>query len=317
MKSSFFLSSTLLCLLVSTSCQTHRHPEDVVYETYVHRYGVELPAEDWSSRGQHGQVLSTRRDGVVVSKTYESGILHGEVTYTFPHRECVEKKEVYDQGNLIQETYYYANGMPKQQIDYRSADQYSVISWYEGGAPQSKEEFNEQGLVKADYYNLANQIESSVQDGFGKRIVRDSYGLLHSVDQIQDGQMTMRTTYHPNGTPAAYTPYVNGVIQGERKTYTMSGEPISIEQWKNNCQHGNTIVFENGEKYADLPYVEGRPHGIEYRYRNGNQVVQKRTWVNGRKHGPCYNYVGTTTQTDWYFKDRPVNKPTYDMLSNQ
>jgi antitoxin component YwqK of YwqJK toxin-antitoxin module len=318
MKRLFFLFSTLICLWMSTGCQTNRYPNDVVYETYVHRYGVELPAEDWSSRGQHGRVVSTRRDGVVVSKTYEAGILHGEVSYSFPHRECIQKKEIYDQGNLIQETYYYASGMPAQQKDYLSPETYSTISWYEGGVPRSKETFSQEGLVHGEYYDLSNQQESCVLEGVGKRIVRNDYGLLQSTDDIQNGQMTMRTTYYPDGKPAAHIPYVNGVIEGEKRTYTMGGEPATIEQWTNNCQHGNTIIFENGEKCADLPYVDGRPHGVECRYRDGgHQVVQRTTWVAGRKHGPCHHYVGSTVQTDWYFKDRLVNKPTYDMLNNQ
>lgn len=317
MKIPSLLSAAYICLLLATTgCQTNSCRDEVVCETYVHRYGVPLQANDWSARGQHGQVVSTRRDGVVVSKTYESGILQGETTYTFPHREVIQRKEVYCQGELSQASSYYPNGMPQQQIIYDSGN-HSMTAWYEGGVPQCKEEYEQGHLVRGSYYNLSNHEESRVEDREGTRTRRDAYGQLISVDSIQNGQMTMCTTYHPNGTPAALTPYVNGVVEGKRRTFTVGGEPATIEEWTNNTQHGNTEIFDNGEKCADMPYINGRPHGVEYRYRDNDTVVQRRNWIQGKKHGPCYNYVGNTTQTDWYFQGRQVNKPTYDMLSNQ
>lgn len=317
MKSPSILPAAYICLLLTaTACQTNSCHDEVICQTYVHRYGMPLQANDWSARGQHGQVVSTRRDGVVVSKTYESGILHGETTYTFPHREVIQRKETYCQGELVQECSYYPSGMPQQQMTY-GAGKHSLIAWYEGGVPQCQEEYEERNLVHGSYYNLSNQEESRVEDCNGMRTRRDAYGQLVSVDRIENGQMSMSTTYHSNGTPAALTPYVNGVIEGKRRTFTLTGEPATIEEWTNHCQHGNTEIFDNGEKCADMPYIYGQPHGVESRYREGGELVQRRYWSQGKRHGPCYSYVGNTTQTDWYFQGRPVNKPTYDMLSNQ
>jgi antitoxin component YwqK of YwqJK toxin-antitoxin module len=306
-------------LVTVTACQS-RCPdrEDVVCENYVHRYGVALPPEEWTERGQHGQIFSTRRDGVVICKNYESGILHGETTYTFPHREVIQQKQIYDQGVLTQEWLYYPNGMPQQQISFEAPNKQTLVVWYEGGAPQCKEEYEGGFLIRGKYYNPSNHEESHVEEQNGMRTRRDGYGQLQSVDEIRDGKMTMRTTYHPNGAPASLTPYVNGVVEGQRRTYYVGGEPATIEDWTNNYQHGNTVVFENGEKRSDVSYAKGRRQGIERLYRDdGQTVVQEFTWAKNKKHGPCYSYVGNTTQTDWYFQDRKVNKPTFDALSNQ
>lgn len=310
----------ILCVLAGfvflTSCQ-QRGCNDVVCETYVHRYGVPLAAADWSERGQHGQVISTRKDGVVVCKNYESGVLQGETTYTFAHRETVAKKEIYDQGHVTEELYYYSSGMPQRQITFEPCGNQRILTWYESGAPQCKELYSEGRLIQGEYLNPSQQQESMVVDQNGLRTLRDDYGQLLSIDEIQNGQMITRRTYYSNGAPAAITPYVNGVIEGKRWCYHMGGEPATIEDWRGNCQHGNTEVFENGEKTSDLPYVNGRVHGIQRCYGHGQRLTQENNWVQGQQHGPSYTYVNDTTQTNWYFKDRKVNKATYEVLCSQ
>jgi antitoxin component YwqK of YwqJK toxin-antitoxin module len=307
--------ASLLFALIG--CQSKRLCDDVICQTYVHRYGVPLDPDEWSARGRHGRVVSTRRDGVVVSNSYESGVLHGETTYTFPHREVIQKRETYCQGELEKEIWNYHNGIPQRQVTYEEPHRHTAIAWYENGVPQCKEEYQKGRLAQGEYYNLSNETESRIDDCAGIRMQRDGYGNLTSIDEIHDGQMVLRTTYHPNGTPEALTPYVNDEVHGQRRTFTIGGEPATIEEWRGSRQHGNTIVFENGEKCSDLPYVNGQPHGIEQRYREGQILAQRNTWVKGEKHGPCHTYVRDISQTDWYFQGKLVNKPTFDAMSNQ
>jgi antitoxin component YwqK of YwqJK toxin-antitoxin module len=311
--------SYLILLGVITSCQSHREycGDEVVCET-VHRYGVPLEPEDWSDRGQHGQVVSMRKDGVAVTRNYEGGVLHGECTYTFPHRDTIQKKEIYNQGNLRQEFAHYPSGLPQRQTVHGSAGQ-SVTVWYENGAPYSREELQNGNLIHGEYYGLDQQVEARVQDGQGMKVRRDGQGQLQAVDNIENGQKVASTTYHPNGVPAAVTPYVNGKVEGERRTYLAGGEPATIENWTANVQHGPTHVFEQGEKRAEVAYVNGRKQGIERRYRDdGQTLAQEITWDQGQKHGPSYSYIGNTTHTEWYFRGRLVpNKDTFDMLNNQ
>lgn len=304
-------------LLAATSCATRQPSDDIVCQTYVHRYGVPLEADDWSARGQHGQVVSTLKTGVTVANSYESGVLHGETTYTFPHRDTIQKKEQYQNGILTQESWYYQNGMPQKQVDYHPEGQRSVVNWYESGAPQAREIYHGECLARGEYFNPSNQQESLIEDRNGMRICRDGYGILQSHDEIRDGAMIVRTTYHPNGAPQSITPYVNNVEQGKRQTYLPGGEPHTIEEWNNGFQHGNTVVFENGEKYADVPYQGGTRQGVERRYRNGETLVEEVTWVNDKKQGPSYSYYGGAPKTTWYFGDREVNKATYDVLINE
>ncbi|MBA3722112.1 MAG: toxin-antitoxin system YwqK family antitoxin [Parachlamydiaceae bacterium] len=313
-----YLPYALVLLLLSAGCNSRRN-DDVVAETYVHRYGVALPAEEWSERGQHGQVVSTMKDGVVASRNYDSGVLHGETTYSFPHRDTIQRKEIYDQGALKQEVHNYSNGLPSRQVTYNSETNQSVVEWYDNGVPQSREEYENELLQSGEYFTPANLQESTVTNQNGTRVRRDLFGELDSVEEIQDGKMAKRTTYHSNGTPETVTPYMDGKAEGKRLTYLPGGEPSTMEDWKNDKQHGETHVYENGEKYATVPYVYGKKHGVEKRYSNdGQNLAREVTWVKGNMHGPAHTYVDEEVKSsDWYFQNKQVNKQTYDALSNQ
>jgi len=307
----------LILLGLLNSCQNRNGSDEVVCGT-VHRYGVPLAPDDWSDRGQCGQVLSMRKDGVEVKRNYDNGILHGECTYSFPHCDFIQKREVYEQGNLTQEQIHYTSGFPHKQTVYEGADKQAVTVWYENGAPHAHEKIENGNLIHAQYYDVDQQVDSRIEGGNGLKTNRDGQGQLQSVDTIKGGQKAMSTTYHPNGAPSTVTPYVNGTVEGERRTYLPGGEPATIEKWTGGVQQGTMQEFEHGEMRAEIPYVNGKKQGVERRYRDdGQTLAQEITWVQGQRHGPTYSYIGNTTKTDWYFHNKQVaNKSTFDMMSN-
>ena len=136
---------------------------------------------------------------------------------------------MYNQGNLIGESVYYLNGNPCRQVSYPSCNSMAVTAWYECGAPQWREEYENGCLMSGEYYNPDNLIETQVVQGNGLRTMRDAHGQHLSVDTVHDGQMELRTTYHSNGAPAAIAPYANEKIEGKRRTFHPGGEPATIE----------------------------------------------------------------------------------------
>lgn len=302
--------------MATTSCMRQRSccPCDVVGETYIHKYGVEVPAGDWTARGENGKVITTQKDGVVITKNYAAGTLEGETTYTFPHSDTIEKVETYSNGELQKGVTYYANGAPLTTTEYQPGSKV-VATWYENGSPKSTETYQGDRLNQAVYYNNKNQVDSQIVDGNGTRNQRDVYGIINATDTFQEGLLVSTTTYHANGHPKEIIPYVNGVVEGEKKTFLPAGEPNTIEQWKGGKQEGTTQVFQNGEKVAEVPYVNGKRNGVEKRFSDGITVVQEISWVNDQKHGANSFYVGSTVRTDWFYLDRPVSKPNFDQLT--
>ncbi len=320
MRSSIFMGS-IAVLALSTAC-TVSDPccdegMEVVKQSYVHKYGVEVDPVSWNQRGGHGQVVTTQKNGVTVSQNYVDGILQGDTTYTFPHSTAIEKIASYDNGNLTAETVYFRSAGQKMMTEYNvSRPEYLVITqWYENGTQRSRETFNNDRIDEAIYYDLKGQQESKVANGTGDRYERDDLGELVSSDKYVEGELVETTYYYPHRSHKEVIPYVNGTIQGTRKFYFVGGDPDRFEEWTNGRQTGMTTVFQHGEKIAEVPYVNGIKNGLEKRYRDGEFIVEELTWVNGKQHGPHTTYIGSQSDVDWFFNDRRVTKAQFDRMS--
>lgn len=312
-----YLSSIFLCVLFLTSCQNYDPCTDfvpVVEQSYIHRYGVEIPAEDWGTRGQDGKVVTTLKNGVVVTRNYVGGILDGETTYSFPHSDTIEKKENFEKDVLLSELVFYRSGAPKQETKYEN-NKRLVLSWYENGTPQSQETYDLGLLIFGEYLKPTSQVESKVVNGQGLKTRRDQYGLLEGVDTIQKGEVVLTTIYYPNGVPKEMTPFSNGIINGQVKTFLPGGEPKSIEEWSNGQKTGITTLFENGERFAEVPYRNGIKNGTEKRYRNHNQLAEEISWIEDIKHGPHTTYIADIVKTDWFYEGKPVTKTAFERLT--
>lgn len=308
----------ILTTIVATGCARTPPCCKVIDETYVHKYGVTVPREDWSSRGQYGQVITTLDNGVIVTKSFSGGELDGDITYTFPHSNVVEKVETYSKGTKIKETTFDSAGNPQQESHFGDNIKTIVTRWFEGGAPQSREEFVNDRLMKGEYYTAGHHIEARIDNGQGTRLVRDIYGQLLSTDQFENGQMISTTNYHPNGNPKEIALYKNGLAHGERKSFLPAGEPEFIEQWRGGIQEGVSLTFKNGERYAEVPYSQGKKNGVEKHYRDQDTVIEEIAWLDDQLHGPSVTYVdGKVVKTEWYYQGRPVPKISYDLKTGQ
>lgn len=306
-----------LLTLSLIGCTHNSEQPEVVKETYLHRYGVEVNSKDWNQRGANGKVVSTLRNGVVVSRTYAEGRLHGLTVYSFPHSEVIQKTEDYNEGVLAREIYHFSSGEPKMEVAYRPTHEKTIACWYDNGKTLSNETYSEEKLIKGVYYSFDQKVEASVENGNGERIRRDVYGNLLSRDQVADGYLTTVTTYHSNGTPREVTPYAMNVVQGLKRSYLPDGEPNTLEEWYDGAQTGITTLYQNGEKIAEIPYLNGTKNGVERRYANGKKVVEEITWVNGAIHGPYNTVVGDKIQTDWYHRGKRVSKNTFETMQNK
>ncbi len=188
-----------------------------------------------------------------------------------------------------------------------------ITQWYNCGTPRCIETYSNNLLVEGEYFDGQNNSESRVTQGNGEKVHRDRFGQFLYLDKVENGIVTRRTCYHPNGTIRQIFPYdCNGNICGIVRTYHPDGSPDTIETWENNQQHGITVVYQNGEKVSETPYVSGKKHGLEKRYLRGDIVTQEVTWYEDYVHGPCYSYYGDSVQTDWYYRGKVTTRSNYD-----
>lgn len=308
---------TVVCGVLTTACGPRdRSGFEVVNETYVHQYGLEVPPNDWLARGRSGHIVTTLANGIVVDKNYTSGVLHGDSTYTFAHSNAIQRIETYDNEQLCKVVEKNIAGIPIKEKLYHPDRTKTVTTWFDNGSPQGIEEYDRADLItKGQYFNYDHQLESSVEEGEGLRLMRDTYGQLLSKDTITDGKMNLRETYHANGNLKEVTPYRKGVVEGKKCIYLPGGEPLRIEEWFDGKQNGITCEFQNGEKVSEIPFVKGLKHGVEKRYAaDGNTVVEEISWQEGVKHGAAISHVGSKTRTQWYFEGKPVTEHMYEYM---
>jgi antitoxin component YwqK of YwqJK toxin-antitoxin module len=312
MRSLFPRLLALLCIATACTQFPSDNDEIVVQESYIHNYGLEVPKEHWEEAGQSGQVVTSLANGVTRKQTYYFGKLEGETTYTFPYSQNIEKSEYYSQDTLSKEVFYSPSGQPAKEIVYDQPEHIIVREWHKNGQLKSFEKFAGSVLSYGEYYDAEGTRLTGIQEGSGTKTNRDAFGLLQHTDAFKDGQLESRTTFYPNGSPKEITPYKNGIVSGQRKTYFPGGEPKTIETWADGKQQGITAFYVNGLKTQEIPYVNGLKNGVSKTYQDGALVIQEQTWKDDMLHGPTFSYHEGLKATEWYYKGNKVTKGYYD-----
>lgn len=304
----------LVCVALA-GCRTDSQYNDVVKETYIHKYGVPVAKADWDTQGQDGQVVALHKDGVTVTTSYAKGMVHGPTAYSFPNSSTIHSTSTFSYGELVSKRENYPSGVPMKEELFEENSLVKLIRWYEDGTPQANEVYQDTFLLVGEYRTPLNVVESRIVDGHGTRICRSNDGDLLSKDEIQNGQMSERVTYYPNGDPSTVSPYENGVVHGTCLTFLHGGLPNTVEQWEHGVQDGITVVYLNGEKVAEVPYVRGQKNGTEYRYRDGSLLVEEVNWKDNIQHGQRKLFIDGETQSEWYHEGEMVSRTSFERMN--
>lgn len=301
-----------LGVLFTSGCVRDKKEEPVVAERYIHKYGYALTKEDWEANNYPGQVITTLRNGVTVTSTFEKGILHGACTHTFPNSQTVQSYFLYNQGAKVKEIQYDIQGMPIRETVQVSPTRLTLTTWYADGTPLSIEEYCNDELLDGQYFTPSNETEARVEKGTGLRVCRDRDGVLLSKDDFEGGFMTKRSSFFPNNTPESIAFYKRGKLHGEKRTYTAAGEPQSIEQWVDGKQHGKCTYFKNGTKDYEISYFYGNKHGSEIHFVDGDAILKEIAWHNGKKHGISNFYIDGIAHSEWYYEGKELSENQYN-----
>lgn len=307
------LTVASLSLLIC-SCRNYSTNE-VVKETYIHKYGVPTTADGWNQQGQDGKIVQLHKDGVTCTRTYSAGIPHGETLYTYPNSSTVQRSEQYDMGVLVSRQDNFFSGVPMLEEEYREGTLLKRTRWYEDGTPQAIENYERGLLLIGEYRTPLNVVESRIRDGEGTRPLRNNEGELTARDSFSHGEMIERVEFYPSGDPKCVTPYQKGEVHGTRLTFLHGGIPQTVEEWKNGVQDGVTTLFQNGEKCSEVTYVKGHREGVERRFRDGSELVEEVNWKSDMQHGKRTLFVDGQSKIEWYHRGELVSRPTFERLN--
>jgi len=306
--------SPYVAALILSSCQSIVPPDQIVSQKFIHKYGFDVTGEEWDQRAQEGQVIVMLQNGVTITRAFENGNLHGPTTYTFPNSTTFEKILFYDQGSLLKQTVQDLHGVPIREEAYEFDDRLILTFWNEKGVPLSVEEYNGDLLVDGKYYSCEHELEAQVENGNGFRMKRERSGLLISRDQIENGIMSVRTTYHPNGQMHTVSHYHDYLLHGEQTKFTITGRPLMSLHWDRGILDGLKTVYRNGLKVAEIPYVQGQKHGMETHYDDLGNLIAEIMWRADKKHGFSKSYTEESQDTEWFFNGSIVSAEKYELL---
>jgi antitoxin component YwqK of YwqJK toxin-antitoxin module len=311
------VSLFLIGSAIITSCQTSTPLDEIVSQTYVHKYGFETSEKDWEAREKDGQVVTMLKNGVKITRSFENGKLHGSTTHTFPHSSIVEKELVFDQGSLLKEKVNDPAGIPIREEAYEFDNRKVITLWDEKGSPLSIEEYSNDKLLEGKYYTSEHHLEAKVENGFGERIKRDREGLLISREEIDNGIVAARTNYHPNGAIHTISHYQDYQLHGSQLKYTASGKPLMELHWNQGVLDGEKIIYRNGSKVAVIPYINGEKHGKELHYDDLGNLTAEIEWRHDKKHGTTNLYTEDSLDVEWFFKGQSVSADKFKNLETR
>ncbi len=307
---------TALALALLTACGSDREAE-VIAQRYIHKYGYDVSSEDWNSHDYPGQVVTTLKNGVTISETFEESRLHGPRTVTYPHSQTLNTLEIYTKGDLKRRVTYSVRGVPSMEEKFNSPSETKITTWYHSGSPRSQEEFLGSVLISAEYYNQQNEVESRIDDSSGQRTVRNFYGELLAKEVIRNAEVVYKEEFHSNGTPRLIASYENGQLEGKLQEFAYTGEPLLVEYWHEGVRDGLVTRFQNGCKYEEVPYKQGIKHGIAKRFVDGEVVIEETHWAYNKRHGSSVIFVDGVAKTSWFFQGSKVSKSRFDDLNGR
>jgi antitoxin component YwqK of YwqJK toxin-antitoxin module len=286
----------------------------IVSQKYVHKYGFDVSESEWEAREKEGQIVTILKNGERVVNTYENGILNGTTTYTFPNNSVVERLLVYNQGELLKEMVNDITGIPISEDVYEFDDRRITTMWDDKGSPLSVEEYDGDLLLEGKYFTSNHELEGQVEAGFGERYSRDRAGLLISRDLIENGAVSTRTNYHPNGQIHSISHYHDYQLHGEQRKFASNGQPLMDLNWNHGVLDGMKIVYRTGIKVSEVPYINGQRHGVEVHYDDAGRLTANIEWKNDKKHGCCRFFNNETAESEWFYRGAVVSQEKFEVL---
>jgi antitoxin component YwqK of YwqJK toxin-antitoxin module len=312
---SYLLLATVA--MTSFACQKQRKEDDVISQTYIHKYGYAVSQKEWQEKNYPGQIISSLRNGVTMTATYENGELHGPCTFSYPHSNTVEKYVLYNQNKPVKEVHYDISGMPLQETVQLTENRHSLTTWYNDGVPKSVEEYVNDELVNGEYFTKDHEIETAVKNGAGIRTIRDVKGLITCKDVIEEGFLAKRESFYSTGSPESIATFIKGQLNGTRQTFTPQGEPLAIEEWVAGHLHGTSTYYKNGNKELEVSYVYGKKNGLEVHFLDGKEPAHQISWSLGLRHGPEVFFLPQGgKKTLWNYENKEVSQSRFQELTS-
>ena len=230
--------------------------------------------------------------------TYERGTLNGPSETFYPTGEK-ESTIQYENGSKEgQEITYGKDGTVLQTISYHEGLRHGPARGnFEDGSENWREEYDEDRLMNATYFNRKKESVSSVCQGEGLRSVFDD-DYLESQEEVHGGRPEGKVTiYELNGAIERIYEVKNGKKHGtEVRYYTEKKSPrISID-WRDGMIHGTVKTwYQSGVLESQREMCQNARQGVSMAWYPDGALMLVEEYDNDKLVRGRYHRKGETT----------------------
>jgi len=255
---------------------------------------------------------------------FSKGIAHGEWTeYMYDN---VYRKWTFNEGKYEGKvyTYSYGNGAIHDIVTYKNGIRLSATEYHSNGQLKEERIYDNSGKISGEVItydqeggvvNEANYLHGKEH---GRQMSMDSRG-YREISFYNNGEIEGEyIRYYPNGNKqqegsydsgSAETGrwrywsedgdiqreehYLNGKLNGERRTYYADKRPQSIEEYTDGKLNGKRIEYHESDKISyEYNYLNGKMDGVFRAYLDGkiwreciyeeDRIISEKEYKNGK-----------------------------------
>ena len=209
---------------------------------------------------------------------YDKGSLEGPSSYY--HKNGLLEKTLLYKAGLLHGTIslYRESGEVLENINYINDLKHGIASGYKkDGALRYQEEYTQDLLMAASYFDTEGKLISSILDGSGKQAIFENDTLISLIDYqkgIPEGKVEI---FSPTGQLLSYYHIQNGQKSGEELSYYPSLTPKLSIQWNEDIIQGVVKTwYENGTLESQRETSGNKKHGLSFAwYQDGNLMFME------------------------------------------
>ena len=131
----------------------------------------------------------------------------------------------------------------------------------------------------------------------------------------------VRRSFHPDGSVQTVTPFVDGVIEGESRTFDPEGNLLRIAPFRAGRRHGDSIDYwPEGDDQVQriIPYRDGQVHGVAKAFYLDGTKRWVRPFHENSLHGVERHFdgEGVEMRTIYWFEDERVTRDQWEQADH-
>ncbi len=160
--------------------------------------------------------------------------------------------------------------------------------------------------------------KDDVQNGPEKQYKADenSRFLVSETPWVNGKIEGVKKTFYPNGNVMSETGYKASKRDGQAKRFDLAGRVEQAVAYKDDKKNGVQIDYYSmrGKPQRVIPYLNGRAEGVVREYYDSGQLKREAAYKNDLPHGVEKNFdeQGTLTKTRYLLKNTEVTKEQYE-----